>query len=104
VKRNPLDLIGDALSDRYEAGMEAILKQKDINGLIVISTPQIMTEHEKNAKIMVEMKKKYPLKPIVCCFLGGPLVSSAVKILEENDIPNYPDVKRAVKSIKSLIK
>jgi acyl-CoA synthetase (NDP forming) len=53
---------------------------------------------------MVEMKKKYPLKPIVCCFLGGPLVSSAVKILEENDIPNYPDVKRAVKSIKSLIK
>lgn len=104
IKRNPLDLIGDALSDRYEVGMEAMLKQKDINGLIVISTPQIMTEHEKNAKIMVAMKKKYPLKPIVCCFLGGPLVSSAVKILEENDIPNYPDVKRAVKSIKSLIK
>jgi len=104
VKRNPLDLIGDALSDKYEAGMEAMLKQKDINGLIVISTPQIMTEHEKNAKIVTEMKKKYPLKPVVCCFLGGPLVSSAVKMLEEKDIPNYPDVKRAVKSIKSLIK
>ena len=104
TKRNPLDVIGDSLSDRYEAGMEAMLKQKDINGLIVISTPQIMTEHEKNAKIVVEMKNKYPLKPIVCCFLGGPLISSAVKILEENDVPNYPDVKRAVKSIKSLIK
>ena len=104
AKRNPLDLIGDALSNRYEAGIEAMLKQKDINGLIVISTPQIMTEHDKSAKIIIEMRKKYPLKPIVCCFLGGPLVSSAVKILEENDIPNYSDVKRAVKSIKSLIK
>jgi acyl-CoA synthetase (NDP forming) len=84
--------------------MEALLKQKDINGIIVISTPQIMTEHEKNAKVIVEMKKKYPSKAIVCCFLGGPLVSSSVKILEESDIPNYPDVKRAVKSIKALIK
>jgi acetate---CoA ligase (ADP-forming) len=104
VKRNPLDVIGDALADRYEAGMDALLKQNDIRGLIVISTPQIMTEHEKNAKIVIEMRKKYPSKPIVCCFLGGPLVSSAVKVLEESDIPNYPDVKRAVKSVKSLIK
>jgi len=104
VKRNPLDLIGDALADRYGAGMDILLRQKDVNGLIVISTPQIMTEHEKNARMIVEMKEKYPLKPIICCFLGGPLVSSAVKILEDNDIPNYPDVLRAVKSIKSLIK
>jgi len=104
IKNNPLDLIGDALSDRYGIGIEAMLMQKDINGLIVISTPQIMTEHEKNAKIIVEMRKKYPEKAIVCCFLGGRLVSPAIKILEENNIPNYPDVKRAVKSIKSLIK
>ena len=104
TKSNPLDLIGDALSDRYEIGIEAMLKQNDIYSLIVISTPQIMTEHEKNAKIIVEIKKKYPLKPIVCCFLGGPLVSSAIKILEESDVPNYPDVKRAVKSINALIK
>lgn len=104
VKRNPLDVIGDALSDRYEAGIEAMLKQKDINGVVVISTPQIMTEHEKNAKIIAELKKKYPPKPLVCCFLGGPLAEGAIKILEENDIPNYPDVKRAIKSVKSLIK
>lgn len=104
IKSNPLDLIGDALSDRYEAGIEAMLMQKDINGIIVISTPQIMTEHEKNAKIVVEMKKKYPDRPIVCCFLGGKMVSPAIKILEENNIPNYPDVKRAVMSAKSLIK
>lgn len=103
-KSNPLDLLGDALSDRYAIGIESMLKQKDINGLLVISTPQLMTEHEKNAKIVVELKNKYPLKPIVCCFLGGQSVNSSIKYLEENGIPNYADVKRAVKSIKSLIR
>jgi len=103
-KANPLDVIGDALSDRFEAGIGAMLKQKDINALIVISTPQIMTEHDNNAKIIVEMRDKYPLKPIVACFIGGSQVSSAIQYLEENGVPNYPDPKRAVKSIKGLIK
>ncbi|MCK9446412.1 CoA-binding protein [bacterium] len=104
TKNNPLDLLGDALVDRYAAGIESMLRQKDINGLIVISTPQLMTEHEKNAKIIVELRDKYPLKPIVCCFLGGQSVINAVKYLESKGIPNYTDVKRAVKSINGLIK
>jgi acetyltransferase len=103
-KNNPLDLLGDALSDRYAMAIESLLRQKDINGLIVISTPQLMTEHENNAKIIVELRNKYPLKPIVCCFLGGQSVKSAIKYLEDNGIPNYADVKRAVKSINGLIK
>ena len=103
-KNNPLDLLGDALADRYALGIESLLRQKDINGLIVISTPQLMTEHEKNAKIIVELRNKYPLKPIVCCFLGGQSVESAIKYLKLNGIPNHTDVKRAVKSINGLIK
>lgn len=104
VKRNPLDLLGDALPDRYQAGLNAFLSQEKVKGLIVIETTQIMTEPLENAKIIVEIKKKYPQKPIVCCFLGGELVLDAIKLLEENNIPNYPDLKRTVKSIKKLIK
>jgi len=91
-KINPLDIIGDALPERYRIAMDALLSQKDIGGLIVISAPQTMTDHEENAKIVIEMRKKYPLKPIVCCFHGGNL----------KDVPNYSDVLRAVKSIKKL--
>ncbi|MCK9578372.1 CoA-binding protein [bacterium] len=104
AKRNPLDLLGDALPDRYLAGVNAFLSQERVKGLIIIETTQIMTEPLENAKIIIEMKKKYPKKPIVCCFLGGELVSDAIKLLEKNNIPNYPDLKRAVKSIKKLIK
>lgn len=95
-KNNPLDIIGDAMPERYGVAMEALLNQKDINALIVISAPQAMTDHKENAKIVVEMRKKYPQKPIVCCFKEGEL--------EENNVPNYPDAMRAVKSIRSLIK
>ncbi len=102
-KGNPLDVIGDALADRYEVGTEALLRQDDIKAIMVISTPQIMTEHENNAKIIVELKKKYPNKPVIGCFIGGKLVGPAVKYLEDNHIPNYSDPKQAVKSIKSLI-
>jgi acetyltransferase len=102
-RHNPLDVIGDALSDRYAAGIEGLLRQDDIYAAIVISTPQIMTEHEKNAKIIVELKKKYPAKAIITCFVGGELTKTAAGYLEDNHIPNYPDPKRAVKSIKNLI-
>ncbi|MFA5080200.1 MAG: CoA-binding protein [Candidatus Paceibacterota bacterium] len=104
IKRNPLDLIGDALPNRYNVGIDAFLSQEKINGLIIIETTQIMTEPLENAKIIIEMKKKYPKKPIVCCFLGGELVRDAIKLLESNNIPNYSDLRRAVRSIKNLIK
>jgi len=103
IKRNPLDVLGDANPERYEVAIRNVLEQKDINAVVVIQSMQIMTEPEKNAKIIVELKNKFPLKPIVCCFVGGPLIEKAVKYLEENNIPNYPDPKRAIRAIKSLI-
>lgn len=103
IKRNPLDIMGDALSERYEAAIRVLLEEKEINGLLVIQSVQIMTEPLKNAKIITELEKEFPLKPVICCFVGGPLIKEAVGYLEENKIPNYPDPKRAVKAIKSLI-
>ena len=103
-KENPVDIIGDALSNRYKAAINALLEQKDIYGLIVLQTMQIMTEPIKNAKIIIEAKKQYPEKPIVTAFLGGKLTQPSIKLLEKNKIPNYPDPHRAVRAMRSLIK
>jgi acyl-CoA synthetase (NDP forming) len=61
-----------------------------------------MTEPEKNAKMITEAKKKYPEKPIICCFLGGKITKKGIDILEKNKIPNYSDLRRAVRVFKSL--
>jgi len=103
-KSNPLDIVGDASSERYRVSVEEVLNQKDIEGLIVIQTPQIMTDPDENAKIIVELKKKFPKKPIICFFLGGKMSDEAIMLLEENHIPNYSDLKRGIIAIKALIK
>jgi len=103
-KSNPADIVGDALPGRYKVAIEAILSQKDVAGLMVIQTPQIMTSPLENAKIIVEAKKLFPEKPIVCFFLGGEMSSEAIKLLEENNVPNYSELKRGIVAIKALVK
>jgi acetyl coenzyme A synthetase (ADP forming)-like protein len=100
---NPLDIVGDALPERYKVAIEALLAQKDIFGLIVIQTLQIMTDSKKDARIIIEAKKKWPQKPIIACFMGGKLTSPGINLLEKAKIPNYPDPERAVLTMKALM-
>jgi len=102
-RRNPLDIVGDALSDRYKLAIDTMLQQENIHGLIVVQTPQIMTESEKNAKVIIEARKKWKEKPIVACFLGGKLSMRGVELLRKARVPNIEEPKRAVLAIKSLI-
>ncbi len=99
----PVDILGNALSDQYQSGIEDLLGRKDVHGLIIIQTLQIMTEVEKNAKIIIRASKKWLDKPIVCSFLGGKLTKPGIDILENNKIPNYNDVAKAVQAMDSLI-
>jgi len=103
-RNNPVDIVGDALSDRYKIAIDSLLSQNDIYGLMIIQTMQVMTEPIKNAKIIIEARKKYPKKPIVAVFMGGKLTNPAINLLEKNKIPNYSDTIRAALAIKALIK
>jgi len=102
-KNNPVDIVGDALSDRYKIAIDSLLSQNDIYGLMIIQTMQVMTEPIKNAKIIIEAKKRHPKKPIITVFMGGKLTSPSIKLLEKNKIPNYSDPIRAARAIKALI-
>jgi acetate---CoA ligase (ADP-forming) len=105
VRINELeDVLGDALAEDYRISMDKMLQKNEINGLIVVQTIQLMTEVQKTAEIIVKLKKKYPQKAIIANFLGGKIASKGIKILEEKQIPNYSDPKKAVMAISSLIK
>ncbi len=103
-RANPIDIIGDASPARYKTAVEAVLSQKNIGGVMVIQTPQIMTDPMENAKIIVEARRLFPTKPIICFFLGGEMSLGAINLLENNKIPNYDELKRGVVALKSLIK
>lgn len=99
---NPIDLIGDAKTDRYEAGMTACRDDDRIDGVVVILTPQIMTPSEEIADTIVRIMKPAPLMPVVACFIGGTLVERARTKLRAHGIPVFDTPEQAVRAIAAL--
>jgi acetyltransferase len=85
---NPIDVIGDARHDRYEHALRAVIAEPNVDGVLVLLTPQAMTEAEATAKVIVDLDKSSD-KTIVTCFMGHADVEAGVKVLKENNIPHY---------------
>ena len=98
---NPVDVLGDALAQRFGEALEIVLQEKSVDSALILLTPQLMTQVEKTAEIIGSLSKKYP-KPVICSFIGGSSTATGQKILYHNQIPNYPYPERAVKVIASM--
>ena len=83
---NPVDLIGDALAERYEAALKILVRQKNIDGLVVILTPQQMTEPAKTARIL---QKYHRLKPILPMFIGEAKTAVGENLLKKFGLYNF---------------
>ena len=98
---NPLDVLGDADESRYELALKAGLKSQNINGVIVILTPQAMTPSDKVAEVIAKVRGSSD-KPIITSFIGLDDDSVAVKMLLKNNIPNYPFPESAAFALKMM--
>ena len=94
-KGNPVDLLGDADAVLYKKAIEACIHDPGVDGVLVLLTPQTMTDSEKIAKAIVSIKSD---KPILSSFMGGDSVVKGRDILEKGGIPSFPYPERAVKS------
>jgi acetyltransferase len=103
-KRNPLDIVGDAIPETYGAAINTLLGEKYVHGMIVIQTLQTMTNPEEDARIIIEAHKKYPEKPIICVYMGGRFSKRGRIMLEQNNIPDFNDLRKAAIAMKALIK
>ena len=102
-RRNPLDIIGDALPERYKIAVDTLLSENYIDGILVIQTLQTMTDPEEDANVIIEAHKNYPNKSIISTYMGGHFIEKGSKMLEENNIPDYNDPKKSVRAMKALI-
>lgn len=99
--RNPIDVIGDARSDRYQAALETVLNDENVDGVIFILTPQSMTEIEETAAIIPSLARRSG-KPVVASFMGLLDVSKGIEILERNGIPHYHFPEGAARAMSAL--
>ena len=97
---NPVDIMGDGRADRYEIALNEVLQDENVDGVLVVLTPQVMTEIEKTAEIIIEAKKYG--KPIAVSFIGGEKVEAGKQLLEEKEIPSYDFPERAARSLEVL--
>ena len=96
--RNPIDVIGDARSDRYKAAVRTVLEDPNVDMGIVILTPQSMTDIEETAAVVPESVTGIN-KPVVCSFMGARDVAPGVNILRKAKIPNYAFPEDGVKTL-----
>ncbi|RPI23970.1 MAG: CoA-binding protein, partial [Chloroflexota bacterium] len=66
---NPVDVLGDALAGRYRFALETVTADPNVDGLLVLLTPQAMTEIEATAQAVVTAAENTD-KPVLACFMG----------------------------------
>ena len=101
---NPVDVLGDASAERYKQALQILLDDPGVNSVIVILTPQAVTQPVETAKAILEVYRSNPKKPILAVFMGGEAVAEAVKILRDNGIPVYEFPEEAVKTVEGMVR
>jgi len=99
--KNPVDVIGDATIDRYENALGAVIRDENVDGALVILTPQSMTNVLGTAEAIARIARR-SFKPILCCFMGVIDVSAGVKYLQDRGIPVYKFPENAAKAFGAL--
>lgn len=101
---NPVDVLGDAGADRYQKTLEVVLKDKNVEAIIVILTPQSVTQPYETAQAIIEEVKDSGTKiPVISCFMGGDQVHKGINYLRDHGIPNYDIPETAVETLKVMI-
>ncbi|MBN2479014.1 MAG: bifunctional acetate--CoA ligase family protein/GNAT family N-acetyltransferase [Parachlamydiales bacterium] len=89
---NPIDILGDATVDLYEKTLSIVAKDPNVDGVLVILTPQYMTDPTAVAE-KIKKFSKIDQKPIFASWMGAKSVEDGSKILSDFQIPTfeYPD-------------
>ncbi|MEW5986361.1 MAG: bifunctional acetate--CoA ligase family protein/GNAT family N-acetyltransferase, partial [Chloroflexota bacterium] len=89
---NPVDVLGDADPERYAKAVECVAKDSGSDGLLVIVTPQAMTDPTGTAEA-VKAAAQNSRKPVLASWMGGRDMAAGEAILNQSNIPtfNYPD-------------
>ncbi len=96
--RNPLDLISNATAADYEKALRIILKDKNVDAVLVMLAPSLGTSPEDTAEIVAKVAKESPYKPVLTNWMGAELVQKGREILNSHGIPTFVTPEQAVRT------
>jgi acetyltransferase len=86
---NPVDIIGDASPERYAKALQIAANDPNSDGMLVILTPQAMTDPTQIAEQLKPLAKQEG-KPVLASWMGGVDVAAGEAILNRANIPTFP--------------
>ena len=98
---NPVDILGDAEPERYAKSLQIAAKDLSIDGMLVIMTPQGMT----NPSLIADQLKPYAKglgKPVLASWMGGAEVAAGEQILNQAGIPTFQFPDSAVRAFNYM--
>ena len=100
---NPIDILGDATSERYQKALDICLKDKNVDGVLVILTPQAMTNPTQVALSIIEGAKASK-KPVLASWTGGERVQEGRDLFANSRVAHFNTPEVAVDAFSFLAK
>ncbi len=98
---NPVDVLGDATPERFAKATEIVLEDEKVDAVLVLLTPQAMTDPTKTAEAIAEMAGETS-KSIMTAWLGGKSMREGIQIFNQAGIPNYQAPEQAIRAFMTL--
>jgi acetyltransferase len=98
---NPIDLIGDADAARYSAAVNACLADPQVDGVLVILTPQAMTAPTEVARALIERSRESD-KPLLAAWMGEEQVAESRALFHACSIPSFRTPETAVEMFANV--
>jgi acetyltransferase len=99
---NPIDLLGDATPERYRLAVEACARDPNVQGLLVLLTPQAMTDPLETARRLTDFAHLEG-KPVLASWLGGASVRGGRGLLSEAGIPTFDSPEDAIRAFLHMV-
>ena len=98
---NPIDILGDATADRYRQALEVCINDDNIDGILVILTPQAMTEPTLVAEYIIDGAKTSH-KPVLASWTGGAKVQAGRDLFANSKVAHFNTPETAVDAFAFL--
>jgi acetyltransferase len=99
-RQNPVDVLGDATPERYGEAVRECALDPNVDGLLVVLTPQAMTAPTECAQAVLDAPRAE--KPLVTCWMGGQLVSGGRELFRRNGVPHFNTPESSVDAFAFL--
>lgn len=100
--QNPIDVLGDARPKRISKTAQIVSKDKNVDAILIIVTPQAMTSPTATAQEIVKLGQETS-KLILAAWVGGQSMSEGIGILNNAGIPAYRTPEQAIRSFMTLV-